>query len=178
MALSEHGSFNLTNVLLFQKKFPSKVYSALAGFVEPGESYEDAVKREMWEEAGMRVWNIRYHSGQPWVSGDTSLENHVLSPPFFTKPFPANLMLGFYATADSSAPIRLDLDNELEGRCLFMVTDDRINANSGCMMIRRSMVYPSGGIVCPSTYQPSRRQRSRRTFVQNTALHSYRGCTD
>ncbi|KIM69556.1 hypothetical protein SCLCIDRAFT_13015 [Scleroderma citrinum Foug A] len=77
------------------KKFPSKVYSALAGFVEPGESYEDAVKREMWEEAGMRVWNIRYHSGQPW-------------------PFPANLMLGFYATADSSAPIRLDLDNELE----------------------------------------------------------------
>jgi len=39
-------------------------------------------------------------------------------------------MLGFYATADSSAPIRLDLDNELEGRCLFMVTDARINANA------------------------------------------------
>ncbi|KAI6001668.1 NUDIX hydrolase domain-like protein [Pisolithus orientalis] len=70
-------------------------YSALAGFVEPGESYEDAVKREMWEEAGVRVRNVRYHSGQPW-------------------PFPANLMLGFYATADSSAPIRTDLDNELE----------------------------------------------------------------
>ncbi|KAL4073738.1 NUDIX hydrolase domain-like protein [Scleroderma citrinum] len=77
------------------KKFPLKYYSALAGFVEPGESYEDAVRREMWEEAGIRVWNIRYHSGQPW-------------------PFPANLMLGFYATADPSAPIRLDLDNELE----------------------------------------------------------------
>ncbi|KAF9232666.1 NUDIX hydrolase domain-like protein [Melanogaster broomeanus] len=70
-------------------------YSALAGFVEPGESYEDAVKREMWEEAGVKVWNIRYHSGQPW-------------------PFPANLMLGFYATADPSKPIRTDLDNELE----------------------------------------------------------------
>ncbi|KAI6037569.1 NUDIX hydrolase domain-like protein [Pisolithus marmoratus] len=78
------------------KRFPSKFYSALAGFVEPGESYEDAVKREMWEEAGVRVWNVRYQSGQPW-------------------PFPANLMLGFYATADSSAPIRTDLDNELEG---------------------------------------------------------------
>ncbi|KIJ60048.1 hypothetical protein HYDPIDRAFT_32624 [Hydnomerulius pinastri MD-312] len=77
------------------KKFPPKFYSALAGFVEPGESYEDAVKREMWEEAGVKVWNIRYHSGQPW-------------------PFPANLMLGFYATADPSAPIRTDLDNELE----------------------------------------------------------------
>ncbi|KAF9227059.1 hypothetical protein BS17DRAFT_774870 [Gyrodon lividus] len=77
------------------KKFPPKFYSALAGFVEPGESYEDAVKREMWEEAGVKVWNIRYHSGQPW-------------------PFPANLMLGFYATADPSKPIRTDLDNELE----------------------------------------------------------------
>ncbi|KAG1725269.1 NUDIX hydrolase domain-like protein [Suillus paluster] len=77
------------------KKFPVKFYSALAGFIEPGESFEDAVKREMWEEAGVKVWNIRYHSGQPW-------------------PYPANLMVGFYATADSSAPIRTDLDNELE----------------------------------------------------------------
>jgi len=63
--------------------------------MEPGESLEDAVKREMWEEAGVKVWNIRYHSGQPW-------------------PYPATLMVGFYATADSSQPIRTDLDNELE----------------------------------------------------------------
>ena len=35
--------------------------------MEPGESLEDAVRREMWEEAGVKVWNIRYHSGQPWV---------------------------------------------------------------------------------------------------------------
>jgi len=77
------------------KRFPAKFYSALAGFVEPGESYEDAVRREMWEEAGVKVWNVRYHSGQPW-------------------PFPANLMLGFYATADPNQPIRTDLDNELE----------------------------------------------------------------
>ncbi|KAG0696954.1 NUDIX hydrolase domain-like protein [Suillus ampliporus] len=71
------------------KKFPAKFYSALAGFIEPGETFEDAVKREMWEEAGVKVWNPRYHSGQPW-------------------PYPANLM------PDSSAPIRTDLDNELE----------------------------------------------------------------
>jgi NAD+ diphosphatase len=35
--------------------------------MEPGESFEDAVKREIWEEAGVSVWNVRYHSTQPWV---------------------------------------------------------------------------------------------------------------
>ena len=50
-----------------QAKFPGKFYSALAGFLEPGESFEDAVVREMWEEAGIRVWDVKYHSGQPWV---------------------------------------------------------------------------------------------------------------
>ncbi|KAF5386214.1 hypothetical protein D9615_002316 [Tricholomella constricta] len=76
------------------KKFPGKFYSALAGFIEPGETFEDAVIREMWEEAGVIVWDVRYHSGQPW-------------------PYPANLMVGFFARADSTQPIRLDLDNEL-----------------------------------------------------------------
>ncbi|KAG6864783.1 hypothetical protein C0991_007157 [Blastosporella zonata] len=77
-----------------QKRFPGKFYSALAGFIEPGETFEDAVAREMWEEAGVNVWDIKYHSGQPW-------------------PYPANLMVGFYARADSSQAIRVDLDNEL-----------------------------------------------------------------
>jgi len=76
------------------KKFPGKFYSALAGFIEPGETFEDAVAREMWEEAGISVWDVRYHSGQPW-------------------PYPANLMVGFYARADASQKIRVDLDNEL-----------------------------------------------------------------
>ena len=35
--------------------------------MEPGETFEDAVKRELWEEAGVRVWNVKYHSCQPWV---------------------------------------------------------------------------------------------------------------
>jgi len=77
------------------KKFPEKFYSTLAGFIEPGESFEDAVKRELWEEAGIRVRSVKYHSGQPW-------------------PYPANLMVGFYAIGDPSEPIRMDLDNELE----------------------------------------------------------------
>ncbi|CAE7060799.1 unnamed protein product [Rhizoctonia solani] len=70
-------------------------YSTLAGFIEPAETLEDAVKREIWEEAGIKVNQVRYHSGQPW-------------------PFPANLMIGCFATADSSQTIRTDLDNELE----------------------------------------------------------------
>ncbi|KAH9892734.1 NUDIX hydrolase domain-like protein [Cubamyces lactineus] len=77
------------------KKWPGKFYSCMAGFIEPGESFEDAVKRELWEEAGVKVWNVRYHSSQPW-------------------PYPANLMVGFYAIANSSQPLRTDLDNELE----------------------------------------------------------------
>jgi NAD+ diphosphatase len=56
-----------THTQSLQKRFPGKFYSALAGFIEPGESLEDAVVREMWEEAGVRVSNLRYHSGQPWV---------------------------------------------------------------------------------------------------------------
>ncbi|KAI0318878.1 NUDIX hydrolase domain-like protein [Amylostereum chailletii] len=77
------------------KKFPGTMYSTLAGFIEPGESFEDAVKREILEEAGIHVWNVRYHSTQPW-------------------PYPANLMTGFVATGDPAEPVRTDLDNELE----------------------------------------------------------------
>ncbi|KAK1234594.1 NADH pyrophosphatase [Marasmius sp. AFHP31] len=77
-----------------KRKFPLKFYSALAGFIEPGESFEDAVMREMWEEAGVKVWDVTYHSAQPW-------------------PYPANLMVGYYARADSTKPVRTDLDNEL-----------------------------------------------------------------
>lgn len=66
------------------------MYSTLAGFVEPGESLEDAVAREIFEEAGIRVDDVRYHSSQPW-------------------PFPASIMLGFYARARTTE-LKLDPD--------------------------------------------------------------------
>ena len=59
---------------------PSNRYSALAGFVDQGESVEEAVAREVMEEAGIKVENIRYHSSQPW-------------------PFPSSLMIGCHADA-------------------------------------------------------------------------------
>jgi NAD+ diphosphatase len=65
-------------------RFPPSTYSTLAGFVEPGETLESAVAREVFEEAGVRVRDVRYHSSQPW-------------------PFPTSLMLGFYAEAESDA---------------------------------------------------------------------------
>ncbi|GAC95062.1 hypothetical protein PHSY_002637 [Pseudozyma hubeiensis SY62] len=80
-----------------QKKWPSGFYSCLAGFCEPGESFEEAVRREVLEESGIHVDQVIYHSSQPW-------------------PYPTNLMAGFYGIAktDNESDIRLDLDNELE----------------------------------------------------------------
>ncbi|MEM7430808.1 MAG: NAD(+) diphosphatase [Pseudomonadota bacterium] len=76
-----------------QKTWPEGRYSTIAGFVEPGESVEDAVRREVYEETNVRVDDVTYHSSQPW-------------------PFPSSLMLGFMAQA-SSSEILLN-DGELE----------------------------------------------------------------
>jgi NAD+ diphosphatase len=65
-----------------QSRFVAGMYSCLAGFVEPGETIEDAVRRETFEEAGVRVGTVRYVASQPW-------------------PFPANLMIGCRAEAVS-----------------------------------------------------------------------------
>jgi NAD+ diphosphatase len=74
-------------------RFAPGFYSTLAGFVEPGESIESAVRREVHEEAGIRVGATRYFGSEPW-------------------PFPRSLMLGFFAEAESSE-IALH-DSELE----------------------------------------------------------------
>jgi NAD+ diphosphatase len=64
------------------KRFPPWLYSAFAGFVEAGESIEEAVRRELLEEANLKVSAVRYHASQPW-------------------PFPSSLMLGCYAEAET-----------------------------------------------------------------------------
>ncbi|MBW8270213.1 NAD(+) diphosphatase [Caldovatus aquaticus] len=76
-------------LLAHSHRFPStRMYSTLAGFVEPGESLEEAVRREVLEETGVRVGAVRYHSSQPW-------------------PFPSSIMLGFHAEA-LDEEIRID----------------------------------------------------------------------
>ena len=76
-----------------QHRYPPGRYSALAGFVEPGESIEEAVARELFEEAGLQVGAVRYVTSQPW-------------------PFPYSLMMACVAEAESDA-VTLDM-NELE----------------------------------------------------------------
>lgn len=76
-----------------QARWPPGRYSALAGFVEPGESLEEAVAREVREETGVTVARPRYRSSQPW-------------------PFPASLMLGFFAERAGGEPA--PGDGELE----------------------------------------------------------------
>ena len=81
-------------------RFPPGFYSTLAGFVEPGESIEAALRREVYEEAGIRVKATRYFGSEPW-------------------PFPRSLMLGFFAEAHSSQIILRD--SELEDARWFDV---------------------------------------------------------
>jgi NAD+ diphosphatase len=85
-----------------QAAWPPGRYSTIAGFVEPGESLEDAVVREVAEETGVRVDQVRYHSSQPW-------------------PFPSSLMLGFTAQA-MTQEVHLE-DQELEDARWFTRAD-------------------------------------------------------
>ncbi|MDP1027295.1 NAD(+) diphosphatase [Sphingomonas sp. KR1UV-12] len=87
------------------KGWPEGRYSALAGFVEPAEAIEEAVAREIAEEAGVHVTGVRYIASQPW-------------------PFPSQLMIACIATADSDT---LTVDtNELEDA--MWVTRDEVRA--------------------------------------------------
>jgi len=99
IVLVEHGKRCL---LGRQQSWPEGRYSTIAGFVEPGESLEDAVRREVYEETNVRVGKVTYHSSQPW-------------------PFPSALMLGFTAEA-TSTDIELN-DGELEDARWFTRED-------------------------------------------------------
>ena len=83
-------------------RFPEGMYSTLAGFVEPGESLEQALEREVFEEVGIKVKNIKYFNSQPW-------------------PFPASLMLGFFAEAINE---EMNIDhNEIEDAHWFSIEE-------------------------------------------------------
>ncbi len=82
--------------------FPEGWYSTLAGFVEPGETIEDAVRRETFEESGIRIGKVAYHASQPW-------------------PFPHSLMIGVHCEAISEE-ITMD-ESELED-CRWFSRED------------------------------------------------------
>ena len=101
-----------------QPSWPVGRYSTIAGFVEPGESLEDAVAREVFEETGIEVDRIEYQSSQPW-------------------PFPASLMLGFTAHA-LTTEVRLR-DEELEDARWFNRAD--IASNGAVLPPRQSISF-------------------------------------
>lgn len=88
---------NKNQILMARGKgFPDGVYALIAGFVSPGETLEEAVKRETLEEVGIEIKNIRYFGSQPW-------------------PFPDSLMLAFTAEYDSGEIIVDDIEIEDAG---------------------------------------------------------------
>lgn len=102
-----------------QHRFVPNVYSTLAGFVEPGETIEDAVRRETFEEAGIRTGRVRMIANQPW-------------------PFPMSLMIGAFAEALSSDITRDD--EELED-CRWFSREEVLS------MIEKR--HPAGLIIPP-----------------------------
>jgi NAD+ diphosphatase len=99
------------------RHFAPGVYSVLAGFVEPGETLEEAVEREVLEEVGIRIKDIRYFGSQPW-------------------PFPHSLMIGFTATyAGGEMAIN---DEEIEDAGWF--TADNLPGQPGKISIARRLI--------------------------------------
>jgi NAD+ diphosphatase len=97
-----------------QSAWPEGRYSTLAGFVDPGESLEDAVVREVMEEAGIEVTDVTYFGNQPW-------------------PFPSSLMVGFFARAVSK---HIDVDDdELEAARWFTREEMRAEAEAGTLVL-------------------------------------------
>ncbi|MEK9672246.1 MAG: NAD(+) diphosphatase [Rhodospirillaceae bacterium] len=97
MLVSHMGGDGVERCLLGRShRWDIPMYSTLAGFVEPGENLEEAVAREVFEEAGIRVTDVTYRGSQPW-------------------PFPQSLMLGFWARA-TNADIKIDPEELKEAR--------------------------------------------------------------
>ncbi len=85
------------------------VYTTLAGFVEPGETFEDAVRREVFEEAGVKVGKVEYIASQPW-------------------PFPSNIMVGFHGEALTTS---LNIDYEEMEDCQWFSKEETLKMLRG-----------------------------------------------
>ncbi|HEU5043985.1 MAG TPA: NAD(+) diphosphatase [Nocardioidaceae bacterium] len=97
-----------------QPSWPEGRYSTLAGFVDPGESLEEAVAREVAEEVGVQVTDVTYFGNQPW-------------------PFPSSLMVGFFARAVTTE-IRVDQDEISDARW-FTREQMRAEAEAGTLLL-------------------------------------------
>jgi NAD+ diphosphatase len=108
-----------------QRIWPKGMHSTLAGFVEPGESLEEAVAREIFEESGIVVDDVTYHSSQPW-------------------PFPSSLMLGFYARARTTEVkvdhVELEAASWYEREWLLTHQDDDDFRMPGKISIARRLI--------------------------------------
>jgi NAD+ diphosphatase len=137
-----------TKVLLGrQKRWPKDWYSTLAGFLEPGESVEEAVRREVWEESGVTCGRVVIHSSQPW-------------------PYPANLMIGAIAQAVSGGEgIHLGHDPELEDARWV-----------GGEELRRALKYGTSGLgdgeSMPEGYKEGDLRLPPRTAIANQLLEA------
>lgn len=111
MAVVNHAN---THILLGrQKRWPPYWYSTLAGFCEPAESIEEAVRREVWEEAGIHLGRVVVHSTQPW-------------------PYPANLMIGAIGqSVPEGETIDLGNDPELDDAQWFSFDELREALRNG-----------------------------------------------
>ncbi|KAF2685126.1 hypothetical protein K458DRAFT_300540 [Lentithecium fluviatile CBS 122367] len=116
-----------------QKRWPKYWYSTLAGFLEPAESVEEAVRREVWEESGIHLGRVVIHSTQPW-------------------PFPANLMIGAVGQAiPGGEEIHLGHDAELEDAKWFTSEEVREALRVGTSGLGEDAgpEYKEGGLRLP-----------------------------
>ena len=106
--------------------WPEGRFSTLAGFVEPGESLEDAVRREVREEVGVTVGDVTYGASQPW-------------------PFPASLMLGFFGTATETT---IEVDHDEIAEAAWVTRDELIRyGEAGTLLLPPSGVSISSWLI-------------------------------
>jgi len=105
-------------LLAHQHGWPGRLHSCLAGFVEPGEAAEEAVAREVREESGVIVRDIRFHATQPW-------------------PYPCSLMIGFYAETDDPT---LDLTDDELAEAAWYSRKDLLRADLDIQLPRHDSI--------------------------------------